>query len=348
MIRKAIKLVMWVILFIVVAFTTFLGYQTLTEFKPPKETVLETQNQVDTLADTLTLISWNIGYFGLGADMDFFYEGGTMVRPTEDQYERYSKAVLERIKTFNYADFLLLQEVDTLSHRSYRNNQLTQIQQELPGFDGYFGANYNAWVPIPPSSPMGKVKAGQVTMSKYKPVSAKRVAFESSYSWPMRLFQLKRCYVETRYLTSDGKELVLINTHNSAFDDAAALREKELNTLKQLMHAEYLKGNYVVIGGDWNQNPPAFDSTVVLPVYKTRHIRPGIPYDFLEEDWLVAYDPLHTTNRNVNTAYKEGETISNLIDFFVLSPNVKLESIQTIPTGYKESDHQPVVMKIVI
>lgn len=348
MIRKAFKLILWVILFIVVAFASFLGYQTITEFKPPKELVLGNHEPADTINDTLTLITWNTGYFGLGADMDFFYEGGTMVRPTMGQYEQYSKDVLERIKSFNYSDFLLLQEVDTLSHRSYRNNQLSQIKQVLPGFHGYFGINYNAWVPIPPASPMGKVKAGQVTMSKYIPVSAKRVAFESSYSWPMRLFQLKRCYVETRYHTSDGKELVLINTHNSAFDDAAALREKELNNLKQLINAEYQKGNYVIVGGDWNQNPPFFDSAAVLPVYRTHHIRPGIPEDFLEEDWVVAYDPLHTTNRNVNTAYKEGETISNLIDFFVLSPNIKLESIRTIPTGYKESDHQPVEMKVII
>lgn len=348
MIRKAIKLVLWLILVLIVAFAAFLGYQTLTEFKPPKELVFQTPEQADTLNDTLTLISWNIGYFGLGADMDFFYEGGTMVRPTREQYESYSKEALIRIKSFNSADFILFQEVDTLSHRSYDNNELSLIQQVLPGYNGYMGLSYNAWVPIPPTEPMGKVMAGQVTMSKYKPVSAKRVAFESSYSWPMRLFQLKRCFIETRFLTSDGKELVLINTHNSAFDDAAALREKELNNLKEIMLSEYAKGNYVIVGGDWNQNPPQYDSTAVLPIYKARNIRPGIPDDFIDKGWQVAYDPLHTTNRYVNTSYKEGKTFSTLIDFFVLSPNIKLETINAIPNGYKESDHQPVVMKVVI
>lgn len=348
MIRKAIKLVLWIILFIIVAFAAFLGYQTITEFKPPKVLVLNEQQQADTIHDTLTVISWNTGYFGLGADMDFFYEGGTMVRPTEEQYELYSKAALERIKSFTYADFILLQEVDTLSHRSYNNNQLIQIRRELQDYHGFFGSNYDAWVPIPPASPMGTVNAGQATMSRYEPVSAKRVSFESSYSWPMRLFQLKRCYIETRFLTSNGKELVLVNTHNSAFDDAAALREKELNNLKELMLTEYSKGNYVIIGGDWNMNPPQFDSTKVLPVYKTRLIKPGIPGDFIENGWQVAYDPLHTTNRYVDKSYKEGETYSTLIDFFVLSPNIKLESIRAIPYGYKESDHQPVELKVVI
>lgn len=347
MIRKIFRAILWLIFLVFILFASFLAFQTVNEFNPPKEIEFPVERP-DTIDDSFTIISWNIGYFGLGAEMDFFYEGGTMVRPSKEQYELYRHLALQRISTFDTAEFILLQEVDTMSHRSYKDNQFKDIIRILPGYEGFFAMNYKAWVPVPPSSPMGKVRAGQITLSRYNPQYAARMAFESSYDWPMRLFQLKRCYLETRFITRSGKELVLINTHNSAFDDAASLREKELNTLKQLMIEEYKKGNYVLIGGDWNQNPPPYDTADLLPVYKSKYISPGIPSDFIPTGWNYAYDPLHTTNRDVNTPYSEGSTITNLIDFFVLSPNIKLEKVQTIPTAYRESDHQPVVLKVTL
>lgn len=345
---KIIRILVAILAIPILLFIGFLGFQTLDEYKPAKETLLVKDYNAPAISDSFTIITWNIGYEGLGEDMDFFYEGGKMVRPSKDQYSKYSEEIAQRIASFDTSAFIFLQEVDTLSHRSWNHNQLNEIKQLLPGYHGYFAENYKAWVPVPILNPMGKVRAGLVTFSKYMPVSSKRVSYESSYGWPMRLFQLKRCYLETRFKTSDGKQLVLVNTHNSAFSDAASLRDKELNTLKTLMLNEYMKGNYVIVGGDWNQNPPSFDTTLLLPVYKSKHIYPGIPSDFIPNGWNYAFDPIHTTNRYVNIPYKAGETFSTLIDFFVISPNVRLKSVKTIPTGFKESDHQPVVINVII
>lgn len=346
--RKVIKVILLLLLTVILLFAGFLGWQTLTEFKPSTEEVLTIDEVAPAIDDTLTIISWNTGYFGLGAEMDFFYEGGKMVRPSKELYQKYRRAALERIQSFDTAAFIFLQEVDTQSGRTYFDNQLNVIKMMLPDYKEYYGTNYYAWVPIPPLDPMGKVRAGIVTLSQYSPVSAKRISFESSYSWPMRLFQLKRCFLELRFNTKDGKELILINTHNSAFSDAAALREKELNSLKTIMLDEYKKGNYVIIGGDWNQNPPGFDTTLLLPIYKSKKIYPGIPENLIPKGWVYAYDPSHTTNRDVDIPYLEGSTFSTLIDFFVLSPNVRLRSVKTIPSGYREADHQPVVLKVVL
>lgn len=38
--------------------------------------------------DTVTCTSWNIGYCGLGANMDFFYDGGNQVRTSEEKTEK--------------------------------------------------------------------------------------------------------------------------------------------------------------------------------------------------------------------------------------------------------------------
>ncbi len=346
MIKKVFKIIIGLIIALVLIFAIFLGWQTVTEFKPADEQSITINEKTPPVDDTLSLITWNTGYFGLGAEMDFFYEGGTKVRPEKELYSRYISEGLDRLRSFNTCDFILLQEVDTSSHRTYSDNQLLKIREALPGYHSFYASNYNAWVPIPFSEPMGKVNAGLATLSKNEPVNARRVSFHSSYSWPMRLFQLKRCFLELRYNTLDGKQLVVINTHNSAFEDASAMREEELGVLQQLMKSEFAKGNYVIIGGDWNQNPATYDTNAVLKVYRPGVITPGIPDDFLPDGWHYAYDPMHTTNRYVKTPYIEGETGSTLIDFYVVSPNIEVLDVETLTTHFKESDHQPVRMKV--
>jgi len=343
---KILKFILKMIVLVVAGLLTFFIWQTFSEFDPDPLQDLAITEDAAVVDDTLTLTTFNIGYCGLGAGMDFFYEGGTMVRPGKELYDRYLGEVMQRLETFIGSDFILLQEVDTLAKRSWYANQFRLIRNKFNGFHSFFAMNYNAWVPMPVLKPMGKVQAGIVTLSKATPVSASRYAFSSGYSWPMRMFMLKRCYLLTRYNTDNGKQLVLVNTHNSAFGDAAEIRAEELAQLKEMMTGEYAKGNYVIIGGDWNQNPAIFDSTVVLENYLVKSIRPPVPADFLPEGWQYAYDPLHPTNRDVDIPYLEGRTKTTLIDFFVLSPNVGLVSAITTPTGFKESDHQPVSVKV--
>ncbi len=346
MVKKVYKIVLGLILALVMLFLLFLGWQTITEFKPPDRQAINVGNNSTPVDDTLSLVTWNIGYFGLGAEMDFFYEGGKMVRPERDLYSKYLNEGLARIRSFSNSDFIMLQEIDTSSHRTYNDNQFRKVRELMPEFHSFYASNYNAWVPVPLKKPMGKVNAGIVTLSKTEPIEAKRVSFHSSYSWPMRLFQLKRCFLELRFNTKDGKQLIIVNTHNSAFEDASSMREQELAMLKNLMEEEYSKGNYLIIGGDWNQNPAPYDTNAVLDDYKAGVITPGIPEDFLPEGWQYAYDSLHTTNRYVKTPYIEGKTGSTLIDFFVVSPNIEVLKVETTPTHFKESDHQPVRLKV--
>jgi len=133
------------------------------------------------------------------------------------------------------AGFILLPETDKNSERTYRDDQVEKIMATLKEYTSFFAINYKVpFVPVPLHSPMGKVDAGMLTLSRYQPVSAERYNFSSAYSWPKRLFMLDRSFILTRYTVSNGKQLVLINTHNSAFNDATDMRTKELNMLKKL------------------------------------------------------------------------------------------------------------------
>lgn len=342
--RGILGLLLILILFV----AGFLIWQTIYEYKPEASSVIAIQGEATTIGDTITLTTYNIGYCGLGAEMDFFYEGGTMARPTEEQLHKYENGVVERLHDFGESGFILLQEVDTLARRTWYSNQVDLIAESLPEYKSWFVLNYNAWVPMPVTNPMGKVRAGLMTLSRQIPTEAQRISFNAGYSWPMSVFMLKRCFLITRYKTGKGNDLVLINTHNSAFSDAAEIRKVELAQLKSVMEEEFAKGNYVMIGGDWNQNPTTFDTTLLLPNYLPKLIEPPIPGDFLPEGWKFLYDPLHSTNRDVNIPYTEGITLTTLIDFFVISPNIEPLSVKTTVTGFSESDHQPVSARVVL
>lgn len=347
-VKFALKSLFFLVIALILIVAGFLAWQTIREFRPEPVVEMEVHGEASLLPDTLTASIYNIGYCGLGAEMDFFYEGGEMSRPDEALLREYENGVIERLHEFSQNDFILLQEVDTLAKRSWYSNQLEKISAALPDYDAWFALNYRSWVPMPVSNPMGKVRAGLATLSCYTPAEVERIAFKSGYSWPMSLFMLKRCFLVNRYPTSLGNEFVLVNTHNSAFSDAAEIRKTELAQLKELMLEEYAKGNFVLIGGDWNQNPADFDTTRLLPQYLPKVIEPPIPDDFLPEGWLYVYDPEHSTNRDVNIPYKAGVTRTTLIDFFVCSPNIEPLSVKTTPTGFDESDHQPVTLKLVL
>jgi endonuclease/exonuclease/phosphatase family metal-dependent hydrolase len=202
---------------------------------------------------------------------------------------------------------------------------------------------------------MGKVNSGILSFSAFETSENTRYAFPTSYSWPVNLFQLDRCFLLSRVPLANGKELVLINTHNEAFDDGSQ-RIKQLAMLKNMMFDEYGKGNFVIVGGDWNQNPVGFGDLGIWGIEDLgiggflnsdvrRTIEPAIDSDFLPEGWQWVFDPSVPTNRDVNAPYEKGKTKTTIIDFFVVSPNVEVLEIRTEDLGFEWCDHQPVRTK---
>ena len=93
---------------------------------------------------TFSLTTWNIGYAGLGAEADFFYDGGgmffsggKMVRPPRKMSEGFLSGI-EGTVAATQSDFFLLQEVDRDAKRSYRIDQLARIAGQLPQYAAFF------------------------------------------------------------------------------------------------------------------------------------------------------------------------------------------------------------------
>ncbi len=344
---KILKYLGLAILAFFLAIGLLIVYATLTYYDPPKELVISQSSTPDTVKcnQELNLLSWNIGYAGLGENMDFFYDEGVKVRDTYERTLINLDSISKFLKQKSPYPFILLQEVDICSKRSYRINEMERFQT-IEGYHTALAPNYVVkFVPIPPTSPMGQVNSGVMSMSKYQPISSTRFAYPGQFGWPTRLFNLRRCMLVNRYPTDNGKEFILINTHNSAFDDGS-LKKQEMGFLKEFVINEYSKGNYVVVGGDWNQAPPTFLLNSFGDNYKVEFFKlTNIAADFMPNDWKWIFDPSHPTNRYLNEPYENGKTYSSIIDFFLVSPNIELIDNQNFNLGFTNSDHNPVSLK---
>jgi len=247
--KKFFKILGSLVSLIIIAFIIFLVYATINDYKPkPQTLVRENSNpstiSIDSNGLEISLMSWNIGYCGINKEMDFFYSGGTQVYPNEEQVLKNINGVKDFLLSHFDVNFVLLQEVDINSTRSYHHNQMKEFHDVFDGYEADLGINYKVfYVPIPPQKPMGGVESGVVTYSYTKPKTSIRYSFEGNFAWPKGLFMLDRCFLVNRYPTSLGNELVLINTHNSAYDDGT-LKKRQMAQLKKFLGDEYTKGYY--------------------------------------------------------------------------------------------------------
>ena len=348
MVFKIVSRILFVVFLTVSLYLiSVIGIGVATDYQPePVSELIVSSHLPDTLPDSVfTFLSWNIGYCGLGKEMDFFYDGGEMIHPKKQQVEKYTKQVLDFLQSQTTTDFFLLQEVDKNSKRTQKQNQKKLIENRLNS-NSSFGYNYKVkFVPIPLFNPLGRVEMGQINMSKVRPVSSQRHSFYAAYSWPKRLFMLDRCFVVSRFLLKNQKELVVVNTHNSAYDSAGKLREQEMPVIRDFMVEEYKKGNYVVAGGDWNQNPESYDPDSL----KTHFVPMGIEkldFSVFPPDWNLVFDKNLPTNRSLDFPLTKEKTKVTVIDFFILSPNIQAEEICVIKQNFEFSDHEPVFLKV--
>lgn len=344
-----LKLVLFFIVLGLLGFIGLLIHGTLTAYRPSEKISLEHKGKgSENLPDELVFMIWNIGYSGLGEESDFFYDGGKTVIPPKTNVEKNKNGILTYVRESNYADFILLQEVDKKSKRSHNIDQFNGLSEALESFTSAYAINYQVgYLPYPFNEPMGNILSGLASFSKYNPVENTRFQFPGSYSWPKSNYFLKRCFLLQRFKAKGGKDLVVINTHNSAYDSGGTLKSQEMEYLKNVLLEEYQKGNYVVVGGDWNQIPSNFDNNTFKKTEETYEQIP-IPSDYLPGDWQWVYDETVATNRKLEEPYDAAKTFTTVIDFFLVSPNVRVEAVVGENLDFKFSDHQPVFMKVVL
>ena len=322
------------------------------EFKPADVTDVKVENnsQVGDLSpfldQELTVISWNIGYAGLGKDSDFFMDGGENVSSADqDDVTASLLGIYKQLYTGDdQAGIYMLQEVDKNSARTYGMDE----SDCLGIYNSAYALNYSCpFVPYP-LPPIGRVNSGLLTTTMYDIDSSERISLPCPFDWPVSTANLKRCLLVS-YLPIEGSssKLVIVNLHLEAYDDGEG-KIAQTKQLREFIQAEYEKGNYVIAGGDFNQVFPGG-----IEKYPNEHPElwePGtITDDIMPEGWSLAYDLETPSCRLLNQPYDPADTVNTqyyVIDGFIISPNVDLISVETINAGFEFSDHNPVQLKV--
>ncbi len=346
---KTVLIILGVVLMLVAGLILWLS---VCEFKPADVTdvKVESNSQVGEfspfLDQELTVISWNIGYAGLGKDADFFMDGGKNVSSADQ--EGVTASLLGIYKQLysgdNQAGIYMLQEVDNNSARTYGIDE----RECLGIYNSAYALNYSCpFVPYP-LPPIGRVNSGLLTTTMYDIDSSERISLPCPFDWPVSTANLKRCLLVS-YLPIEGSssKLVIVNLHLEAYDDGEG-KIAQTKQLREFIQSEYEKGNYVIAGGDFNQVFPGG-----IEKYPNEHPElwePGIiTEDIMPEGWSLAYDLETPSCRLLNQPY-DPEDIENtqyyVIDGFIISPNVELISVETLDAGFEFADHNPVQLKV--
>jgi len=351
--KKVLKGIGWVLLALIAAVVILLAWLTITEYRPaaveplvPFAQTPPTEAKPIEPGAQLDILSWNIGYGGLGAGSDFFMDGGKDSRSADEAtVEKYLSGIETTVKSSG-ADLVLFQEVDSNSSRTYAINEGAQLSF---GTSAY-ALNYSCpFVPIP-LPPLGRVNSGLLTSSDYAMDAAERISLPCPFSWPLRIANLKRCLLVS-YLPIEGsdKQLVLINLHLEAYDDGEG-KIAQTRQLTEFIQSEYEKGNYVIAGGDFNQVFPG--SLDLYPNTHPENWEPGVLEEAaLPDGFTYACDLSTPTCRLLNQPYDPTDTLNTqyyVIDGFILSPNVQLASVETLDMAFADSDHNPVLLRVTL
>jgi len=345
---KVLKVILIIILIPILYVAGMILFGTLTDYRPPAEEPVDPATKGVSVinSDSLSLYIWNIGYAGLGKESDFFLDGGEYTRMSKALTEKNFSGIKSTVASWDDADFILLQEVDETARRSYGTNQFKAINNLWNGnWTSALAYNYKVkFVPVPFLKPLGKVKAGLATYSPHKASDIKRHQFPGNFSWPKRIYFLDRCFMVMRF-PYKGKELLIINTHNSAYDDGS-LKADQMEFLKTFISDEYANGNYVIVGGDWNQCPPGYDCYGKFTMEEVGYEQSSVDPGYMPEGWNWAYDDAVHTNRKLSAPYEPETTFTTVIDYFLVSPNISILKTEGLELNFEYSDHQPVKLSI--
>lgn len=319
--------------------------------------VLAVQNNQHGLLQTgtdYTAATYNIGFGAYNHAFSFFMDSGVMDDGSEvsGSYARAQSPEIVRENTDGAArtmqmlnaDFYLLQEVDVKSTRSFGIDQVAALSALFGDYGATYASNFHSvYLAYPLHEMHGSVQAGLMTMSRYQVSEAVRRSYPVDNSFVTKFFDLDRCFSLHRLPVEGGRELVLINSHMSAYDEGGLIRQKQMDFLAAVLTEEAEKGNYVIVGGDFNQalgdTVEAFSSQQQVPAWVHTFANDKLPQGYrVVEAQNLTKTP---TCRSTDMPYEKGVNYTTVLDGFIVSENITAEA-HNVDTEFQFSDHNPV------
>ena len=358
--KTILKIILGIILIVLFVVITYVLYVNFTYYRIKDNTILNiNNNQKETFEfnKEYKVLTYNVGFGAYDHDFSFFLDEA-YTKDNKFISGKYAKAISKNnvinntnkiidILKENKSDVYLIQEIDKKANRSYFVNQVEELIKAFKGYSSVYTSNFHsAYLAYPLHDMIGKSESGLLTLSKYNFYSNIRRSYPVTNEFFKKFFDLDRAFSVHRTKLKNNKELVIVNSHMSAYDKGGNIRKKQLEMLKVFMKEEKEKGNYVIIGGDFNHDY-ANSKTLYMGDKKI----PDWVFDLSDKDLIEGYEfvvpvnkNLYGTCRGAESPYDKNKTYQVVVDGFIVSSNIEAES-EIINTYYIASDHQPVVLK---
>ncbi len=343
-----IKMVVTAFTIILILFAAFVSWVWFSTFQPDQTQPAKVDNiNNNGVAPPLPnggefkLLSWNVQFMA-GKGYQFYYGGGPDRRPSPEDITETTKEVARIIKAED-PDLVLLQEVDDGAKRTDHENQLENLLDLLPDEYGSFSSAFywkSAFSPHPKI--MGSTGTKLSVISKYEIEKATRHQLPlKPDNWLVKQFDLKRAVLEVELSRKGGKNLLVFNTHLTAFAHGSDVRKRQIDEISSLLTERENEDFPWVLGGDFNLRPPGSENgrgEVIKPLFENYQAVPG--YEEVNgpnpEDWYTHFpnDP-------------EIKEPNKTIDYFFISEELGLgEHYVRRKDTLDISDHLPLVIKV--
>lgn len=355
-IKKIFKWLMSILAVFLLIIISYLIYGYTTYYRLPDTLSIQTERPLNnslTTNQSYIISTFNIGYGSYPQDYSFFMDGGTYSRAyNQETVLNNMTGITHTIQQLN-PDIALFQEVDVEGDRSQHVDEVAFLTNQFSDKSWLFTQNYDsAFLFYPILDPIGKAKSGLLTMANSK------ISDSTRYSLPIetnfnKFFDLDRAFVASHLPVSNGKTLTLINIHLSAYTKDPSIGQAQLDKLFGFMEEEYQKGNYVIVGGDYNHDvlqgdsPKLFQTTTEVQTWTH-----PFPTEQLSHHFRLANDGLREQKipsaRALDQGYQAGITFVTLVDGFIISDNVTLQKVSVHDGQFMNSDHNPVSMQFML
>ena len=351
------KTILVILALLVLVVGGYVAYMQIQYYRIPDKEEIQVENNHEEALKTntpYTVMTYNIGFGAYSQDYSFFMDTGEMLDGTKttgksSRADSKEEALANTEGSIGFLkeekpDFMFIQEADEKATRSYKINQVEMLKESFPDYASAYACNFHsAYLFYPFTEPHGAVQAGMLTFSKYRIEGCVRRQFPVDNSFITKFTDLDRCFMVSRVPLENGKNLVLINVHLSAYDKGGKIRTKQLEVLNQVLAEEKEQGNYVIVGGDFNHDIAGsidnFPSEQKIPewVYQLDDSQLTEGYHF-----VVAENSEEVpTCRGADIPYEKGVTYTTIVDGFIVSDGIRAEA-ENLDKEFLNSDHNPV------
>ncbi|MEO0438451.1 MAG: endonuclease/exonuclease/phosphatase family protein [Pseudomonadota bacterium] len=352
--KKFLKVLAGVVLSLSVVFTVAVYLSTFHP-DPIESVVVYGDDNAPTLkaGQSVTILSWNVQFMAGNNNNHFFYADGPDPWPNANTVAMVTRRVADFIAAQD-PDVVMLQEVDDKAARTHMQDQTELLRKYLPQYSAYTETFYwkAAYVPIPAIN--GRVGMKLLVLSKYKLSEATRYALSAITSDDVltRQFNLKRAMLQVHMPVDDGSELILIDTHLSAFAQGSNTMEVQVGQVMDRLAALPENARWV-LGGDFNllPNEAALASHAELrssyneqgtELYPLISRYPSVPRLAAIEanpepsyTYMSPQDPLRQPDRT--------------IDYIFHSPRLAITRGEVLRGEAKPlSDHLPIIVELIL